>query len=54
MSKCKQCGKEMNPIEAMLSSTHGVCGKCTRRNQKLVFLRDEEIGKINKLLGRCH
>jgi len=32
LSKCKQCGKPMNPVEAMLSSSHGVCGKCTREN----------------------
>jgi predicted nucleic acid-binding Zn ribbon protein len=32
--KCKQCGKEMNPVEAMLSKTWGVCGNCTRKNHK--------------------
>lgn len=38
MTECKQCGKEMNPIDAQLSSTHGVCGKCTRRNYRLVMI----------------
>lgn len=33
-SRCKQCGHEMSPVEAMLSSTHGVCGKCTRINHR--------------------
>lgn len=33
---CKQCGKPMNPIDAMVSVTHGVCGKCTRENHKRV------------------
>lgn len=45
MSECKQCGEEMNPVQAILSSTHGVCGKCCRKNQKLVFIRDD----INEL-----
>jgi hypothetical protein len=31
---CKDCGKPMNPVEAMVSDTHGVCGACTRRKQK--------------------
>ena len=31
---CKDCGKPMNPVEAMVSETHGVCGDCTRRKQK--------------------
>ena len=43
MTKCKQCGEYMNPIQAVLSSTHGVCGKCTRKKQKLVILgKDNE------------
>ena len=25
---CKQCGKPMNPVEAMVSGKHGVCGQC--------------------------
>ncbi len=37
--KCKDCGKEMNPVQAILSSTHGVCGNCTRKKQKLVLLK---------------
>ena len=32
--KCKQCRQPMNPVEAMLSATHGVCGKCTRLNHE--------------------
>lgn len=31
---CKQCGKPMNPVDAMVSATHGVCGKCCRDNQR--------------------
>ena len=34
VTKCKQCRKEMNPVETVLSSTHDVCGKCTRENHK--------------------
>lgn len=30
MKKCKRCGAEMNPVEVMVSATHGVCGKCVR------------------------
>ncbi len=37
MSKCKQCGEPMNPVQAIISSTHGVCGDCTRRNHRLVI-----------------
>ncbi len=33
---CKQCGKDMNPVEAEVSKTHGVCGTCTKENQKKV------------------
>jgi hypothetical protein len=33
MSKCKQCGKPMNPIERMLGP---VCGKCCRDNHAAV------------------
>jgi hypothetical protein len=33
---CKQCGKDMNPVEAEVSKTHGVCGECTKKNQKEV------------------
>ena len=31
---CADCGKPMNPVEAMVSQTHGVCGDCTKRKQK--------------------
>jgi len=31
MSKCQQCGKDMNPVERMLGP---VCGKCVRDNHK--------------------
>lgn len=41
MTECKQCESEMNPIQAILSATHGVCGDCCRKNQKLVFIKDE-------------
>lgn len=34
--KCKDCGKPMNPVEAMVSGTHGVCGECTKRKHKEV------------------
>ena len=29
--QCKQCGKAMNPVEAMLGP---VCGVCCRENHK--------------------
>ena len=44
MTDCKDCGEEMNPVQAILSSTHGVCGVCCRKNHKLVILD----GKDNK------
>jgi len=34
LMKCKQCGKEMNPVDSLISSTHRICGNCTRQNQK--------------------
>ena len=34
--KCKQCGKELNPVQAMLSAAHGVCGECCRKNERKV------------------
>ena len=37
MTKCLQCGEEMNPVQAIISFTHGVCGKCTRKNHRLVI-----------------
>jgi hypothetical protein len=39
---CKQCGKKMNPAEAMLSSKHEICGKCTRKNHK------KAVGKLTQ------
>ena len=30
---CKQCGKPLNPVAAMLGP---VCGECCRKNQKAV------------------
>lgn len=33
---CKDCGKPMNPVEAEVSKTHGVCGTCTKEKQKAV------------------
>lgn len=43
--KCKQCGEEMNPIQAMLSATHGVCGDCCRKNQNEVIGKNDKHGK---------
>lgn len=37
MAECKQCGKEMNPVQALLSSTHGVCGDCTWKNHQIAI-----------------
>lgn len=55
---CKDCGKPMNPVEAMVSNTHGVCGDCTRRKQKEVtgsldragFVSTDTIKRISHLL----
>jgi len=50
---CKQCGEEMNPIDAVLSSTNGVCGSCTRKNQKIVFIDHcTNKAQINSLYGK--
>ena len=38
MTKCRQCGEPMNPVQAILSSTNGVCGKCTWKNHKVVII----------------
>ena len=32
--KCIQCGKSMNPVEAIMGSKNGVCGECVRKNHK--------------------
>ncbi len=34
--KRKQCGKDLNPVQAMPSATHGVCGECCRKNERKV------------------
>jgi len=33
MKKCKQCGKPLNPVSALLNP---VCSNCCRKNQKQV------------------
>lgn len=33
---CKGCGEEMNPVQVMLSATHGKCGECV----------DKEVEKL--------
>ena len=43
MAECIDCGKYMNPVQVIISSTHGVCGKCTRKKHRLVILGKEEI-----------
>jgi predicted RNA-binding Zn-ribbon protein involved in translation (DUF1610 family) len=51
--KCKDCGKPMNPVEAMVSDTHGICGECTRRKHKEVasgFVPYSTIQRIAHLL----
>jgi predicted RNA-binding Zn-ribbon protein involved in translation (DUF1610 family) len=56
---CKDCGKPMNPVEAMVSETHGVCGDCTRRKQKEVtgsldrdgFVSPSTIERVSHLLS---
>jgi Zn finger protein HypA/HybF involved in hydrogenase expression len=50
--KCKDCGKPMNPVEAMVSSTHGVCGDCTKRKQKEVtgFVSVATIKRVSHLI----
>ena len=44
--KCKQCGKKLNPVQAMLSATHGVCGECCRKNEKKVVGNETQRSKI--------
>lgn len=36
MSKCVICGKDINPIEAILSVNSGKCGKCIREIYKQI------------------
>lgn len=47
MSECKECGDYMNPVQVILSSTHGVCGKCTRKKHRLV-INGKEIDRREK------
>jgi predicted RNA-binding Zn-ribbon protein involved in translation (DUF1610 family) len=49
---CKDCGKPMNPVEAMVSQTHGVCGDCTKRKQKEVtgFVSAATIKRVSHLV----
>jgi len=37
MSNCIDCGKEMNPIEALLSGSSHRCGSCIRKLHKKVL-----------------
>ena len=49
MTECGQCGQYMNPVQVILSSTHGVCGDCCRKNQKFAFIKEEKTkGKNDK------
>lgn len=48
MTKCKQCGQYMNPVQAILSSTNGVCGECCRKNQKFAFIKETKINRGDK------
>lgn len=32
--RCRDCGRKLNPVQVLLSATHGVCGDCTRDKQK--------------------
>jgi predicted RNA-binding Zn-ribbon protein involved in translation (DUF1610 family) len=56
--KCQDCGKPMNPVEAMVSQTHGVCGECTKRKHKEVagsidrdgFISAATIKRVSHLL----
>ena len=47
MTECKGCGEEMNPVQVIISSTHGVCGKCTRKKHVLVILGKDDGYKTN-------
>lgn len=44
-SKCKGCGKEMNPVEVMVSGESGLCKKCVDKKHKEVTGADE-VGDI--------
>jgi len=37
MDKCKECGREMNPVERLLSVEYNVCGKCCRKKHREVI-----------------
>ena len=45
MNECIECGEEMNPVQAMLSSTHGVCGSCTKWKHHQVAIGKREWGE---------
>jgi len=36
MVKCVDCGKELNPIEALLSEKSNRCGNCIRKLHKQI------------------
>jgi hypothetical protein len=48
---CKQCGKPMNPVNAMVAGKNGVCQKCAEANQKSVTGSRTADGKGNTGLG---
>lgn len=33
-TSCVRCGRELNPVQVMLSAKHKVCGDCTRALHK--------------------
>ena len=53
MVPCKQCGADMNPVEAMMGL---VCGRCCRRNQQIatgqIHERKERHGRRMQPLRR--
>ena len=48
MTRCKQCGKVLSPVEAMLGP---VCGECVRRNHREATAPGRERRKDNESKG---
>lgn len=49
--KCRQCGEPFkNPVDAMVSSGHNVCGDCAKKNHAKVLGKTERLLKLAKMV----
>lgn len=50
MSKCRQCGQDMNPVEVMMGP---ICGTCVRENHERVTTHDHPDWSHEVAFGPC-